>query len=84
MGGAMLALLCVYLLGMRIVRMVVFESAGPTVMRPRTIVQVVVLGDIGRSPRIRSHAVSLAEAGCQVDLIGYAGKDTLFCIYSIY
>ncbi|KAI7887189.1 hypothetical protein K492DRAFT_139786 [Lichtheimia hyalospora FSU 10163] len=72
MGGAMLALLCVYLLGMRIVRMLVFQSAGPTVMRPRTIVQVVVLGDIGRSPRIRSHAVSLAEAGCQVDLIGYA------------
>ncbi|KAI9308091.1 chitobiosyldiphosphodolichol beta-mannosyltransferase-like protein [Cunninghamella echinulata] len=40
-------------------------------MRPRLVVQVVVLGDIARSPRICSHAISLADSGCTVDLIGY-------------
>jgi len=33
---------------------------------------VVVLGDIGRSPRMMNHAVSLANAGFRVSLIGYA------------
>lgn len=35
---------------------------------------VVVLGDLGRSPRILYHARSLARRGAQVDLIGYAGS----------
>ena len=33
--------------------------------------QVIVLGDIGRSPRMQYHALSLAKHGCTVDLIGY-------------
>ena len=33
--------------------------------------QVVVLGDIGRSPRMQYHAISLAKHGGIVDLIGY-------------
>ncbi len=33
--------------------------------------QVVVLGDIGRSPRMQYHALSLAKHGGMVDLIGY-------------
>ena len=36
-------------------------------------VQVVVLGDIGRSPRMQYHAISLAKHGARVDLIGYNG-----------
>lgn len=36
-------------------------------------VQVVVLGDIGRSPRIQYHAISIAKHGGFVDLIGYIG-----------
>jgi len=36
---------------------------------------VVVLGDIGRSPRMMNHAVSLANAGFQVSLIGYAESE---------
>lgn len=39
-----------------------------------TRVQVVVLGDIGRSPRIQYHALSIAKHGGFVDLIGYKGK----------
>jgi len=38
-------------------------------------VGVVVLGDLGRSPRMRYHAESLAESGHQVALIGYEGSD---------
>jgi len=37
----------------------------------RTSVQVVVLGDIGRSPRMQYHAISIAKHGGRVDLIGY-------------
>ncbi|HYD49447.1 MAG TPA: glycosyltransferase [Terriglobales bacterium] len=36
-------------------------------------VAVVVLGDLGRSPRMQYHAVRLAEAGSEIDLIGIAG-----------
>jgi hypothetical protein len=35
--------------------------------------QVVVLGDIGRSPRMQYHALSIAEYGGRVDLIGIKG-----------
>ncbi len=38
-------------------------------------VQIVVLGDIGRSPRMQYHAISLAKQGAPVDLIGYQGMD---------
>ncbi|KAJ2056546.1 mannosyltransferase [Coemansia sp. S2] len=37
-------------------------------------VAVLVLGDIGRSPRMQYHALSLAKAGHSVDLIGYPGS----------
>ena len=37
-------------------------------------VQVLVLGDIGRSPRMQYHAISLAKMGRRVDLIGYKGS----------
>lgn len=37
-------------------------------------VQVVVLGDIGRSPRMQYHALSIAKHGGRVFLIGYQGK----------
>jgi beta-1,4-mannosyltransferase len=34
---------------------------------------IIVLGDVGRSPRMQYHAVSLAAAGSDVDLIGLEG-----------
>jgi hypothetical protein len=37
-------------------------------------VAVLVLGDIGRSPRMQNHAVSLAKAEWNVDLIGFKGN----------
>jgi beta-1,4-mannosyltransferase len=36
-------------------------------------VQVLVLGDIGRSPRMQYHALSIAKHGGTLDLIGYHG-----------
>ena len=38
---------------------------------------VIVIGDLGRSPRMQYHAVSLAEAGSDVDLIGLAGAEVI-------
>jgi len=37
-------------------------------------VHVVVLGDIGRSPRMQFHALSLTNAGFQVCIFGYLGN----------
>ena len=38
-------------------------------------VQVLVLGDIGRSPRMQYHALSIAKHRGYVDLIGYRDSD---------
>ncbi|MBE7179636.1 MAG: hypothetical protein INR71_00215 [Terriglobus roseus] len=49
-------------------------------IRPQTgqkSVQIVVLGDIGRSPRMQYHAVSFAKHGGRVDLIGYLGRNLI-------
>ena len=43
------------------------RSRGP----PRY--QVLVLGDIGRSPRMQYHALSMGKHGKVVDLVGYLG-----------
>ncbi|KAI9815194.1 MAG: mannosyltransferase [Thelocarpon impressellum] len=44
-------------------------------VRSKTSVQVLVLGDIGRSPRTQYHAISIAKHGGRVDLIGYRESD---------
>ena len=36
-------------------------------------VQIVVLGDLGRSPRMQYHALSIADHGGSVHLVGYRG-----------
>ncbi|CDW53698.1 chitobiosyldiphosphodolichol [Trichuris trichiura] len=38
---------------------------------------VVVLGDIGRSPRMEYHSLSLADKGVNVELIGYSGSNPI-------
>lgn len=38
---------------------------------------VVVLGDIGHSPRMCFHALSIAGVGCPVDFIGYARSEIM-------
>lgn len=46
----------------------------PRAGKRRTRVQVLVLGDIGRSPRMQYHALSIAKNGGLVDLVGYLGE----------
>ena len=36
--------------------------------------QVLVLGDLGRSPRMQYHALSVVKCGAKVDLVGYKGS----------
>lgn len=50
-------------------------KAGKTALRWKQgrTVQIVVLGDIGRSPRMQYHALSIAKHGGRVFLIGYKG-----------
>lgn len=43
-------------------------------------VVVLVLGDVGRSPRMQYHALALADSIAQVDLVGYAGSSPLQAI----
>jgi hypothetical protein len=40
-------------------------------------IHVLVLGDIGRSPRMTYHSLSIAKRGGKVHLIGYLGKKRL-------
>jgi beta-1,4-mannosyltransferase len=39
----------------------------------KACVQILVLGDIGRSPRMQYHALSIAKHGGEVVIIGYNG-----------
>lgn len=40
-------------------------------------VHVLVLGDVGRSPRMTYHALSIAKHGGRVNLVGYLGSSTV-------
>lgn len=47
------------------------ETMNGVANEPKISVQVLVLGDIGRSPRMQYHAMSIAKHGGRVDMIGY-------------
>ena len=49
------------------------KSKGAITSNPKISVQILALGDIGRSPRMQYHAMSIAKHGGHVDLIGYQG-----------
>ncbi|KAJ5814528.1 hypothetical protein N7474_006305 [Penicillium riverlandense] len=56
------------------------HSSSPTdaqhgSQKTKTSVQILVLGDIGRSPRMQYHALSIANRGGQVVIIGYKESD---------
>ncbi|GAB7355391.1 hypothetical protein MBLNU459_g5912t1 [Dothideomycetes sp. NU459] len=46
-------------------------------LKAETSVTVLVLGDIGRSPRMQYHATSIASYGGKVSLIGYVESEVL-------
>ena len=47
------------------------------------LVQVIVLGDAGRSPRMQYHCLSLVQQNFNVDLIGYGGEYEMYVSYII-
>jgi beta-1,4-mannosyltransferase len=47
----------------------------------RRTIAVVVLGDVGRSPRMMYHAQSLAENQFNTYLIGYSGRLLSYATY---
>ena len=55
------------------------ESAGSS-ETSHVSIQVLVLGDIGRSPRMQYHALSIAKHGGRLQLIGYLG---MFLVVSL-
>lgn len=50
-----------------------FPSRYRPAAKRHVTAQVLVLGDIGRSPRMQYHALSIAKHGGTVELIGYHG-----------
>jgi threonine dehydrogenase-like Zn-dependent dehydrogenase len=54
------------------------NSEDASTHEPKISVQVLVLGDIGRSPRMQYHAMSIAKHGGRVDVVGYAGNVPFF------
>ena len=50
------------------------KKKNKTTSTPLPNITVVVLGDLGRSPRMQYHAVSLAKAGFTVSLVGGIGE----------
>ncbi|OQE43377.1 hypothetical protein PENCOP_c003G03508 [Penicillium coprophilum] len=51
------------------------SSRSDDTKRRKTCVQILVLGDIGRSPRMQYHALSIAKHGGEVIIIGYNESD---------
>lgn len=49
------------------------DGSDPVDFKQGRTVHIVVLGDIGRSPRMQYHALSIAKHGGRVYLIGYQG-----------
>jgi hypothetical protein len=53
-------------------------------------VWIIVLGDVGRSPRMQNHAKSFAENGHLVEIVGYCEsrvnqvRKIIFFVYAIY
>lgn len=56
------------------IKMKIKDGKDPVNWKQGRSVQVVVLGDIGRSPRMQYHALSIAKHGGKVFLIGYQGQ----------
>lgn len=52
----------------------IFRTLCLRIYKKHKNVCIVVLGDLGRSPRMQYHAISFAKEGFTVDFIGYPGS----------
>lgn len=72
-----IATLCVVITTIVVVVLLLLPTRyNPGTARDRCSVQVVVLGDVGRSPRMQYHASSIVKHGGSVDVVGYIGMAT--------
>lgn len=69
-----LAIMCAVLLA------VAFFLLPSRSNKRKGLIQIVVLGDLGRSPRMQYHALSIAKYGGHVDMIGYLGTIQNSCL----
>jgi len=60
------------------------RSQQPDTTEDKPNVLLLVLGDIGRSPRMQYHALSLAENNYHVDFVGYKGKLLFFFFFFFF
>lgn len=58
------------------------DGSDPVEFKQGRTVQIVVLGDIGRSPRMQYHALSIAKHSGRVFLIGYQGMIDALVFYN--
>jgi beta-1,4-mannosyltransferase len=49
------------------------QASSGAIGTKKPSIQILVLGDIGRSPRMQYHALSIAKHGGEVVIIGYKG-----------
>lgn len=57
-----------------IVTVIIFFALWCRYRKKEKSVCIVVLGDIGRSPRMQYHAISFAKEGYVVEILGYPGS----------
>ena len=77
----------VILLSLGFLTCIAWNALRPHNHRSSRSVAILVLGDIGRSPRMMYHAQSFADTGFVTHLIGYGGRllyhyHLLFCTFS--
>lgn len=58
-------------------------SAKQQTSAPAVSVTIVVLGDIGHSPRMQYHAQSIAKHGGRVNIVGYLGESLTLLVCKV-
>lgn len=53
------------------------DSKKQDEQKPDLSTTILVLGDIGRSPRMQYHAISVAKHGAQVEIVGHLGSSAI-------
>ncbi|KAG4302470.1 hypothetical protein PCANB_001313 [Pneumocystis canis] len=78
--GVALLCTCLFFAGFKLQQRQKFRYKNEYKTSKRSIC-LVVLGDLGRSPRMQYHALSLAQHGFEVDLVGYRGSFVFPVVY---
>ena len=74
---SLLILLIIFMVLFRLFAIYIQKRSVSVGLNTSKNVTLVVLGDIGRSPRMQYHALSFAQNGWTVDFVGYDGKRDL-------